>query len=889
MTSFNPKHYTTMKNLFKRMMLVAVAAMGFTACSNDMTADLAPEMEQKMVTMTITADDDTRTYLTEGDGVVDFDWSSTGEALRVIEVADATPSTKASDVYALEGGKAKFTVSFTENTEAESFTYYAVYPEANYVTSENTNYEKFKVELPNAQAYVEGSYDPAADLMIAKPITTTLQPTELNMQFARLAALGKMTLKGMPEDKNITSLTFTAKGKALAGRAYVNLNTAEVSEYGYQGQSYETISMTIDEAAAINNDAVYFTCFPVELVEGDTFEVKAVTADMYTYTKSVTLGAGKTLAFTVGNLSTFTVNMATAEEVAPGKEFVLLDDASKLHVGDEIIIASAATDGARYAISTTQNSNNRKAAAVTIADGKITAVEGVAVLTVGKEGGNFTLYDPNGSTGAGYLFAASSTSNHLRTQATNNANGQWAISIDAEGKAATITAQGTNTRNQLRYNASNNPPIFSCYSSGQSAVYIYLNDINDTDPVVPVITAETTAVTLECTESEGTVTITTENVTGEVSYTLGEEYDWFDAELDEDGNLYYFAMANATEESRTATVTLSAEGAADVVVTFTQKAPAAVVEKISVADFIANADTETYYELTGVVSNVVNTTYGNFDLTDESGTIYVYGLYSTDGTANKYWDASGVKAGDVITVQGQYKYYDSTHDVVNARYISHYGITATAADTSIDAAGGDLTVTVGTVGTLPGAVVATVTDGSEYATVSLVGNTATVTFEENTSDAREATVTFTCGLASQSVTFKQSAAGAASETVVTMNIYADQGVMGTKTISWTSGDVTVTNNQASSSNAIRTDDSDHYRVYQNSKLVISIAEGTISKVVITCTASKYVSPMVTSFENADYTVTYSGNVVTVTGSASEFAMTASAQTRLSKVEVTYTK
>ncbi len=885
-----------MKNLFKRMMLVAVAAMGFTACSNDMTADVAPEMEQKMVTMTITADDDTRTYLTEGEGVVDFDWSSEGEALRVIEVADATPSTKASDVYALEGGKAKFTVSFTENTEAESFTYYAVYPEANYVTSENTNYEKFKVALPEAQAYVEGSYDPAADLMIAKPITTTLQPTELNMQFARLAALGKMTLKGMPEDKNITSLTFTAKGKALAGRAYVNLKTAEVSEYGYQGQSHETISMTIDEAAAINNDAVYFTCFPVELVEGDTFEVKAVTADMYTYTKSVTLGTGKTLAFTVGNLSTFTVNMATAEEVAPGKEFVLLDDASKLHVGDEIIIASAATDGAdRYAISTTQNTNNRAAAAVTVADGKITAVEGVAVLTVGKEGANFTLYDPNGSTGAGYLYAASSTSNHLRTQATNDANGQWAISIDAEGKAATIKAQGANSRNQLRYNGSNNPKIFSCYSSGQSAVYIYLNDINDTDPVVPVITAETTAVTLECAESEGTVTITTENVTGAVSYTLGEEYDWFAADLDEDDNLYYFAMANETEESRTATVTLSAEGAADVVVTFTQKAPAAVVEKISVADFIANADTETYYELTGVVSNVVDTSYGNFDLTDENGdTIYVYGLYSTDGETNKYWAASGVKAGDVITVQGQYKYYSSTHEIVNARYISHYGITATAAVTSIDAAGGDLTVTVGTVGTLPGAVVATVTDGSEYATVSLVGNTATVTFEENTSDAREATVTFTCGLASQSVTFKQSAAGAASETVVTMNIYAKEGVMGTKTISWTSGDVTVTNNQASSSTEIRTTDTDHYRVYKSSQLVISVAEGTISEVKITCptgssSGTTYVQTMKNSFADAGYTATVDGQVVTVTGSASSFTMTAALQTRLSKVEVTYTK
>lgn len=133
------------------------------------------------------------------------------------------------------------------------------------------------------------------------------------------------------------------------------------------------------------------------------------------------------------------------------------------------------------------------------------------------------------------------------------------------------------------------------------------------------------------------------------------------------------------------------------------------------------------------------------------------------------------------------------------------------------------------------------------------------------------------------------------ETTVSMNIYADKGTVDGNSISWTSGDVTVTNNQANGSSAIRKTDTNHYRVYKGSELIIGVANGTISKVVITCESGKnnngpsYVEAMKTSFETAGYTVTVNELVVTVTGSAQQFTMNASAQTRLNKVEVTYTK
>lgn len=147
----------------------------------------------------------------------------------------------------------------------------------------------------------------------------------------------------------------------------------------------------------------------------------------------------------------------------------LLTDASTLVAGDEIVIAADPATYS-YALSETQNGNNRGEASITkIADPPsitFTDLSGVCSLTLGGTSGAWTLYD---EVNAGYLYAASSSSNYLRTQTTNDANGQWAISISSN--IATIVAQGTNTRNWIQYNAASH--LFSCYASAQQSVAIY--------------------------------------------------------------------------------------------------------------------------------------------------------------------------------------------------------------------------------------------------------------------------------------------------------------------------------------------------------------------------------------------------------------------------------
>ena len=79
--------------------------------------------------------------------------------------------------------------------------------------------------------------------------------------------------------------------------------------------------------------------------------------------------------------------------------------------------------------------------------------------------------------------------------------------------------------------------------------------------------------------------------------------------------------------------------------------PAEVI-KATVEQFLAAAVSDTqWYQLTGTVSNIKNTTYGNFDLTDATGTVYVYGLTATKVAKNdKTFSSLGINAGDKVTL-----------------------------------------------------------------------------------------------------------------------------------------------------------------------------------------------------------------------------------------------
>lgn len=131
--------------------------------------------------------------------------------------------------------------------------------------------------------------------------------------------------------------------------------------------------------------------------------------------------------------------------------FTLVTDASTLSAGDRIVIANTEVG---VAMSATKKANNRAAVPITISGDNFTATADVQVLTLGGTAGAWTF-----DTGDGYLCMVGSK-NGLKTQATVDANAQASIAIAAG--AATVTFQGSGSRNTLRYNSG--AKLFSCYS-----------------------------------------------------------------------------------------------------------------------------------------------------------------------------------------------------------------------------------------------------------------------------------------------------------------------------------------------------------------------------------------------------------------------------------------
>ncbi len=102
--------------------------------------------------------------------------------------------------------------------------------------------------------------------------------------------------------------------------------------------------------------------------------------------------------------------------------------------------------------------------------------------------------------------------------------------------------------------------------------------------------------------------------------------------------------------------------------TITQDGPNGVDDgSMSVADFIAAADTKTPYVLTGKISNIANTSYYGFDLTDETGTIAI--AFPTNFA--DYVDQ--LEEDGTVSVKGCYQFYTqkSTHQMQNGEILSY--------------------------------------------------------------------------------------------------------------------------------------------------------------------------------------------------------------------------
>ena len=102
--------------------------------------------------------------------------------------------------------------------------------------------------------------------------------------------------------------------------------------------------------------------------------------------------------------------------------------------------------------------------------------------------------------------------------------------------------------------------------------------------------------------------------------------------------------------------------------------PSGEVKAVTIAEFNAAEESNSQvYELVGTIGGSINADYGNFDLTDETGTVYVYGLTATElgyGAKNdKSYASLGLKEGDKIKIHGYRGSHNGKIEVMYAWFI----------------------------------------------------------------------------------------------------------------------------------------------------------------------------------------------------------------------------
>lgn len=471
-------------------MLVAVAAMGIVACQTEPEI-YVPENNADAVSVSITAGfDDTRSAFDElADGAKTYTSSWTAnETVRF-----SLNQTGFVDMEnTAEGKSATFNVSFTEGIQ-DAGSIYAFSPKGNYSSTPKVGgftgsmaqtYTSVYVVVPSEQTPQTNSCDEGVHLLTAKYDYEGGVPTTIdNMPFKHLLAYGKMEIKGF--EGTIKSVKLTAD-TPLSGNSVKYFFTADKPYI--EGADNNTLVL---DATNVENNIFWFGCIPAVL-DNTTLTVVITDDQDNTYTKAISIPADS-LEFVQGKVSSFSVNFTgiSADVVEPTINpstlaYELVKDASQLSAGKYVIIAASEYP---VAMSTDQKSNNRGEATITKYDNIAEVSETVQYILL-EEGAVANTYAFN--VGNGYLYAASSGSNYLRTEETLSANSSWKITID--NGVATIIAQGTNTRNVMQYNQ--NSSLFSCYGSeSQKALALYVGVdpstvVKKTALVTPTVVAE---------------------------------------------------------------------------------------------------------------------------------------------------------------------------------------------------------------------------------------------------------------------------------------------------------------------------------------------------------------------------------------------------------------
>ena len=304
------------------------------------------------------------------------------------------------------------------------------------------------------------------------------------------------------------------------------------------------------------------------------------------------------------------------------------------------------------------------------------------------------------------------------------------------------------------------------------------------------------------------------------------------------------------------------------------------------------------YTLTGTITSVTNSSYGNFYLNDGTAEVLIYGLVGPEGES-KYWATSGAKVGDDITVKTIRTEYNNAPQGKNATFVevktpgalAFWSFDASAV--SFLAAGGEKTINVDIYNATSEVVVKS--NNAQFS-AAYANGVLTITALENTlSEAVKGNITVTCGSLSQVIAVSQGAAstsGGEEQEEVTAElkfVAENRDSWDASKQTWKVDGVTLVNEKGSSTSAVA-DYVSPARFYKSSKITVT-ADGKISTIVFDCNSTSYATALKDSITTGTVSVSSDKVTVTLDGSSNEYVISSltGGQVRMDSITVTYLK
>lgn len=267
-----------------RLILAALSAACMIACTEKIENETPgedkgteiPEAFAKTFSASYPdGDNATKTALSEDNKVL----FQSGDAIGVFDVSigDDTYSSTAKKIkFEMDGDPASDgSASFTGTLENETDSYMAVYPyqassslEVKFMQGKPTGYS-VHVDIPATQTATPGTFDPAANVSIAKS-----QKTENDdvLHFKNLCSLIKFSI---PKGESYSKIVFRGnKGESLAGTSAVSAGFgATESEFIFSGVVNDGISSVTLAGTISSGNWYYIAVNPADLDEGFSIDM----------------------------------------------------------------------------------------------------------------------------------------------------------------------------------------------------------------------------------------------------------------------------------------------------------------------------------------------------------------------------------------------------------------------------------------------------------------------------------------------------------------------------------------------------------------------------------------------------------------------------------------